>query len=541
MQFVIFLKVEILSCRGEELTKTGYRIVLTADKTLFTDYGGFEGGGFLTCLPKRFIPNFFLYRVLCPKVPSKDGRALYAPYSLRKIEASLLANGFSQDEVVVTPPDELHRVIGEETRVVGITTVDPRGYAPVSHTLCSLFGGGKSCTTTEFEKLLRNETLEKHRNHLQIVVGGPGVWQISQEDAKSLGINTVFVGECEESIVEAFRRAVGGERLPPILRGGQSHADRIPEIVNPVRCGHVQITRGCGRGCQFCTPTMRRWISFPKQTILNEVKVNLRGNIHHASFITDDGLRYGSRGIETNREAVLDLYKSTLAIEGIDSVSIAHASFPTVVQAPDLIHNLSELCGYTMKKPFIGPQIGLETGSPRLIKKYMIGKPRPYKPEEWPEIVAQATGILNDNYWYPCTTLVIGLPEENEDDVSKTIELIEELKGSKQWLFPLFFVAMGGSMLEKEKTFTLNKMTQAHWDLLFECWEHSLKFSKEIVDRLFTSGNTLTRKITRAFVKKGISIAEKYLAEIRKNPEKLMETLKDTKIESVKDFIKATL
>lgn len=163
---------------------------------------------------------------------------------------------------MVTPPDELHRVIGEETRVVGITTVDLRGYAPVSHTLCSLFGGGKSCTTTEFEKLLRNETLEKHRNHLQIVVGGPGVWQISQEDAKSLGINTIFVGECEESIAEAFRRAVGGERLPPILRGGQSHADRIPEIVNPVRCGHVQITRGCGRGCQFCTPTMRRWIAF---------------------------------------------------------------------------------------------------------------------------------------------------------------------------------------------------------------------------------------------------------------------------------------
>ena len=53
----------------------------------------------------------------------------------------MLAGGFAEDEVVVAPPDELHRVIGEETRAVGITTVDPRGYAPVSHTLCSLFGG----------------------------------------------------------------------------------------------------------------------------------------------------------------------------------------------------------------------------------------------------------------------------------------------------------------------------------------------------------------------------------------------------------------
>ncbi|RJS69899.1 hypothetical protein CW693_01120 [Candidatus Bathyarchaeota archaeon] len=215
---------------------TGYKIVLTADRTLFTDYGGFEGGGFLTCLPRRFIPDFFLYRVLCPKIRSDDGRALYASYSLRKIEASLLVGGFTEDEVVVAPPDELHRVVGEETRVVGISTVDPRGYAPVSHTLCSLFGGGKSCTATEFEKLLGNKALEKHRSHLQIIVGGPGVWQISKEDMKTLGINTIFVGEGDESAAEVFKKAVEDEKLPPIIYNRQSNPEHIPKIVNPVRC-----------------------------------------------------------------------------------------------------------------------------------------------------------------------------------------------------------------------------------------------------------------------------------------------------------------
>ena len=261
---------------------------------------------------------------------------------------------------------------------------------------------------------------------------------------------------------------------------------------------------------------MRKWISFPKEKILKEVMVNARGGVHNAAFITDDGLRYGSRGIEINRGAVLDLYKSTLKVEGIRSVSIAHASFPTILQDPSLVHEISQLCSYTKEEPFIGPQIGLETDSPRLIRKYMIGKPRPYKPEEWPEVVVQATQIINDNYWYPCTTLIIRLPDENEDDVLKTIELIDELKGSKQWLFPLFFVAMGGSILEKEETFNLEGMTQARWDLLFECWEHSVKFSKEIIDRMFSSGNMLTRRITKPFVKKGIYLAEMYLGEIRK-------------------------
>jgi len=73
---------------------------------------------------------FSFYRVLCPEIPSEDGRALYASYSLRKIEASLLAGGFTEDEVIVALPDKLHRVIGEETRVVGITTVDPRATHP---------------------------------------------------------------------------------------------------------------------------------------------------------------------------------------------------------------------------------------------------------------------------------------------------------------------------------------------------------------------------------------------------------------------------
>jgi len=46
--------------------------------------------------------------------------------------------------------------------------------------------------------------------------------------------------------------------------------------------------------------------------------------------------------------------------------------------------------------------------------------------------------------------------------------------------------------------------------------EHSVKFSKEIIDRMFSSGNMLTRRITKPFVKKGIYLAEMYLGEIRK-------------------------
>jgi radical SAM superfamily enzyme YgiQ (UPF0313 family) len=178
--------------------------------------------------------------------------------------------------------------------------------------------------------------------------------------------------------VEVFRKAVEGEKLPQTVYGEHCSLDEIPLIINPARNGHVLITSGCGRGCQFCTPTMRKWVSYPKRFILEEVRVNVRGGLHHISFLTDDGLRYGARGLEVNGEAVLDLYKSTLAMDGVSSVSMAHVSFSSVARAPGLVHNISELCGYTEKEPWLGPQIGLETGSPRLIEKYMIGKPKPF-------------------------------------------------------------------------------------------------------------------------------------------------------------------
>ncbi|MEM1515802.1 MAG: radical SAM protein [Candidatus Bathyarchaeia archaeon] len=523
-----------------EKPKDGFQIVLTADRTLFTNYSGFDGGGFLTCLPARLIPKFILNYFLCPRIPSnKNGEAILAPYSLRKIESVLIENGFDENEVIVVHPDNLGKVVSEKTKVIGITTVDPKGYAPVPHTLCSLLGGGEPCTAVEFRRLLKNSVIEKHRRHIKIIVGGPGAWQISDNDAKSLGIDTIIIGEGEEIIAEIFRRAVRGENLPSRLYGGLVKAESIPRIINPARSGHVEITRGCGRGCQFCTQTARRWISFPLDHIIEEVKVNVRGGIRFASLISDDGLRYGSKDLNVNCEAVLNLYKSILALEGVKSVGVTHISFSNVVQAPGLIRSLSEICGYDEKNPFFGPQIGLETGSPRLIKRYMIGKPKPFPPEDWPEVVVQATYILNENHWYPCTTLIVGLPEENEDDIMKTLELVDELKGSRQWFFPLFFSAMSPSRLEKEKAFTINHMRNAHWELFFECYEHDIKYSKEIIDELIIPEGVFDkRRIIGALLKRGLQIVEKSFDMFKKNPQEVIGYISSLNLESAWKLLK---
>ena len=47
-----------------------------------------------------------------------------------------------------------------------------------------------------------------------------------------------------------------------------------------------------------------------------------------------------------------------------------------------------------MAKPIVTAETGIETGSVRLMRKYMAGKMLPYKPEQWREIVT--TGV-----WHP--------------------------------------------------------------------------------------------------------------------------------------------
>ena len=121
------------------------KVVLTADRALFTDFNSNESLGFGLCLPLRLVPKFIEYRVLAPQAPiGRDGRAAFAPYALSRVEAALLAAGFRRDEVAIIPPEHVEKAVDKDTAVVGVHVVDPQGLAPVSWTLRVLSGDGEA-------------------------------------------------------------------------------------------------------------------------------------------------------------------------------------------------------------------------------------------------------------------------------------------------------------------------------------------------------------------------------------------------------------
>jgi radical SAM superfamily enzyme YgiQ (UPF0313 family) len=267
----------------------GYKIVLTADKTLMSSYNASMFIGFAACFP-RVLPKWLYTRLFCPSQPHGSARVRFAPCGLRKIEASLIESGISEEDIVVAHPERLSRVIDSSTKAVGITTSDPLGLGPASSTFCSLLGR-EAYTAYFFRTLMTDPALRS--SDARVIVGGPGAWQLANDSVRNaIGIDTLVEGEGELVAPQLFRDALEGRALPQIVSGGTVPVDRIPVIKGPTINGTVEISRGCGRGCEFCSPNMRQVRHMPQERIIEEVKLNLASGNDKITLHAEDVLRY---------------------------------------------------------------------------------------------------------------------------------------------------------------------------------------------------------------------------------------------------------
>ncbi len=466
-------------------TGSGVKIVLTASATEMSDFCNNPFMAFVAGFGIGPIPLGFARKTLYPRVPRKsNGRAQYAPYGLRKVEAMLLENGFTEAEVAVVHPEDLSDFVGPDTKVIGISSMDPTGMGYVSKTYSSIIGGGEPLNAIEFRKLVNHPSIKKFKPI--IIVGGFGSWQLERQHvAKRYGVNCVFIGGKPEEIIQIFKKAVNGEALPRIVRAAESAANwdykTMPLVKHAAIHGAVEISKGCGRNCQFCTPTMQRKVDIPLESIMDEVKATVKAGSDHITLVTEDLFLYGAKDKKfiPNKEAVVKLAKSVADCPGVKSIQASHMSLAPIVCKPDMIKELAEILiersWYSHgKKPIITAETGIETGSARLMKKYMGGKMLPYKPDQWREIVTSAFGILNDNNWYPLATLIIGLPDEKEEDVLQTLELMDALKDYNAFYVPLFFVPLENCILMNNKGAELDSLSKARWEFFIRCWEYNI-------------------------------------------------------------------
>ena len=487
------------------------KFVLVSDTTLSREYRNFPLLDFLPSAPSEIVPAP-IYRFLKGSPPEDvDGRALRAPYSLRKLEAGLLKE-YSESEVVVAHEDHIQEFVDEDTEVIGVTTMDPLGLAPLTMSYAVLFGTGNSAyVRRDFEDLVERINRSRAGKKARLLVGGAGVWELTvmPEEMERLHIDCAFQGECDDIVGELFRYIAGEGTKSGVFRQGfqtfDEHfhrqyvddgrfltrhqfsrqfpkLDEIPDIVRPSVKGMVEVMRGCGVACDFCEVTLRPLRCYPPERVRREVEVNTKSGQSHAWLHSDEIFAYEhGPHFEPNSEALSQLFSTVIETKGMAYTNPTHGRISIPAAHPELIRKLSSILGAGPSN-WIGVQVGIETGSDRLAAIHMPNKTLPLHigPDgSWPEIVWRGTYTMNKYYWRPAFTVQVGQSSETQEDNWETVALINWLSESEVDGRPFEFTATPMQNVPlgriKSRDFSSVPLNQSQLAVYYACYRHLYK------------------------------------------------------------------
>lgn len=466
------------------------KIVLTASNTEASEYKHSIWQQMLSAtIPYKFSKTFINQDSL-ENESWPDGRAKYVPNGLRMVE-TLLLRDYDEQDVVTCYIENLEKFIGPETKVLAIHAHNPLGISYATDVYSKLAGDKlMPLNAHEFIRIVTHPVIEKYKP--KIVVGGPGAWQLEKANRlDEFKIDYLIDGEIERVFSDLFRRMMEGdptlERIIKVPKSEQPTVDEIPVVRHRSTFGVLEITRGCGRGCQFCSPATKVGRSFPMEHILESARVNAEEGATEVMLASEDMFLYEQYSNFTpNTDALINLFKSVKAIPGIETIQTSHITMAPVVKHPDLIERLTpHVVPYSHlhhddstdpNKCIADPIIGLETGSARLFDTFMKGKAYPYKAHQWRDVILKGMEILNRNNWYPFCTFIIGLPGETDADTKESLDLLYDLRDAKGMFVPTWFVPLENTRMQKKESVKLIEMTDLQWEFFFTCWKYNLEF-----------------------------------------------------------------
>lgn len=462
------------------MTSPGVPVVLTADRTLTAAYD-LLFDGMLAASQTTLTPSPVLTRILAP--PHRT--AVLAPLGLRRIEAALLRDGFAPDEVALVPDHRLPEVIGPATRVVAVSAGEPCGRGMSSTTMTGVLGGS-IYPRVMLQRLLRRvrRLIAARAPRAQLLLGGPGAWQLASDAAAraALGINHVVTGYAEANAAEVFRSLLTGRSLPAVIAGAAPDAADIPALRGPSTMGVIEISRGCGLGCEFCTLAHVPMRHLPADTIISDAATNLAAGQRALAVLSEDLFRYGGTAARPAPEALIALLERLRALQGMGLIQCDHANITSVAAFSDaqLRRVRDLLVGDTgCRYPWVN--LGVETASGSLLARIAPAKLLGLRPEEWAEVCHHQIQRLIAAGWLPMVSIMLGLPGETAADLRLTLDWVRSLRHQPVTIFPVLYAPIDGS-----PPVTRADLTRLHWQLIAECYALNFRW----VPRMYWDNQT---------------------------------------------------
>lgn len=458
-------------------------VLLVADRTLAADYKILFDGIFAT-MQTTHVPEIAMRGFVAPKVKTDaSGRAVTAPLGLRRVESSLIAAGLSSDDVLCTTPEALHDLLGPWVKVLIFSSSDPLGTG-MSNTTTTNFWSGELYTSYWTRQMLTGIAEAKQKYGFKIVAGGAGAWQLNADRKRSaeLGIDVIFDGYFEDLGPKLIDDIINARTVDQYICETKTAIANLKPITRASAMGIMELSRGCGRGCNFCTTASRKMEHLPVEIIISDIETNLAAGIDAVVSSSEDFFRYGAVGIKPDFEKLCELLSEMQKLKRLSFMQIDHGNVTSVLQLTDeQLIEIRRLLTWQKHSDYLWVNMGVESANGHLVAANCPGKIAPYQPEQWEDMVRQAVDKMSRTGFFSVLSVILGLPGETPDDVTRTLKLIKYLAGKHAVIFPIFYEPLTQQERQAGHTFTVKKMTLDHLELYRTCYE--INFQK--IPRLF--------------------------------------------------------
>ncbi|HAV23748.1 MAG TPA: 30S ribosomal protein S12 methylthiotransferase RimO [Bacteroidetes bacterium] len=218
----------------------------------------------------------------------------------------------------------------------------------------------------------------------------------------------------------------GSNEMPKVLAdlGVDYKRDLLGErlLTTPAHFAYVKISEGCDNPCSFCAiPLMRGGHrTRPMEEVLNEARGLARKGVRELIIIGQDTTYYG---LDTYGERRLhDLLGGLNAIDGIEWIRLMYAypaKFPT--DLIDAFHEYPKLCRYI--------DIPVQHASDRVLRSMRRGITQRGLRELLLTLKERISNVALR------TTLIVGYPEEMDEDFRVLTEFVKEMRFHRLGVF----------------------------------------------------------------------------------------------------------